>query len=489
MGTLPTHIASRNLRVAISGGGFRATLFALGSIVYLVDVRLNERVTEIRSVSGGSILNGILAAAGDVSAMGVRDIDNVAVTLLRTIAGRGLVMSSWLTPAYLGLLGGGAVALVSAGVTGWPVELRWWQIVTGILVLGAFLMFRGALLQHLMWRQFFHRLGGAAKLGEVKSTVRHVFCATDLNSAEPATFVVGNNEALLVTTMGTVDAAQFRLERSVRASAAFPGLVPPARMPLRPHGLAWRYRVQRVPPGLLRIAGAKNPRTGRTLHIADGGVTNNLATEEGKSGSAEGRLLLVVDASAPLTTARLLGLAVPYIAEVGSIGRSMSVLYTNTVEPRIAELEARGALILSRDENSPSNEDFPIVVRASDNTSDSISRIRRMRLRAGLPTGEADEAKRIELARRSWNKAADYLHRKYQHKVMAVRSSRVPTTFGRIKRSEALGLILHGYLSTMTALSYTVGAPVDRLDIRRFERLMDLQCGETPGVRDNYDYL
>jgi hypothetical protein len=181
---------------------------------------------------------------------------------------------------------------------------------------------------------------------------------------------------------------------------------------------------------------------------------------------------------------------VPYIAEVGSIGRSMSVLYTNTVEPRIAELEARGALILSRDKNSPSNEDFPIVVRASDNTSDGIRRIRRMWRRAGLPTGEADEAERvIELERRSWNIAAGYLRTKYQHKVMAVRSSRVPTTFGRIKRSEALGLILHGYLSTMIALSYAVGAPVDRLDIRRFERLMDLQCGDTPGVRVDYDYL
>lgn len=108
-----------------------------------------------------------------------------------------------------------------------------------------------------------------------------------------------------------------------------------------------------------------------------------------------------------------------------------------------------------------------------------------MRRRAGLPIDEADEALGVmKLARNSWNKAAYYLTKEYQHKVMAIRSSRVPTTFGRIKRSEALGLILHGYLSTMITLSYAVGAPVDRLDIRRLERLLDLQCGDTPGIRE-----
>lgn len=47
--------------MALSGGGFRATLAALGALRYLADVGLLCNVRLVSSVSGGSIANGMLA--------------------------------------------------------------------------------------------------------------------------------------------------------------------------------------------------------------------------------------------------------------------------------------------------------------------------------------------------------------------------------------------------------------------------------------------
>lgn len=46
--------------VAISGGGYRATLFGLGVLLYLADVARNNEVVTISSVSGGSITNAFV---------------------------------------------------------------------------------------------------------------------------------------------------------------------------------------------------------------------------------------------------------------------------------------------------------------------------------------------------------------------------------------------------------------------------------------------
>ena len=46
----------KDIGLALSGGGFRATLFHLGVIQQLYDAGLLKRVTHICSVSGGSIL-------------------------------------------------------------------------------------------------------------------------------------------------------------------------------------------------------------------------------------------------------------------------------------------------------------------------------------------------------------------------------------------------------------------------------------------------
>jgi predicted acylesterase/phospholipase RssA len=58
----PTRKADPNvIGLALSGGGHRATAYALGVLLYLVDSGLNTRVRTIASVSGGSILNAFVA--------------------------------------------------------------------------------------------------------------------------------------------------------------------------------------------------------------------------------------------------------------------------------------------------------------------------------------------------------------------------------------------------------------------------------------------
>ena len=50
-----------SIGLALSGGGFRATLFGLGSLWRLNEGGLLRRLTRVTSVSGGSILAGVLA--------------------------------------------------------------------------------------------------------------------------------------------------------------------------------------------------------------------------------------------------------------------------------------------------------------------------------------------------------------------------------------------------------------------------------------------
>lgn len=54
-------IDGKTLGLALSGGGFRATLFGLGSLWRLNDAGLLGKLDRLTSVSGGSILMGILA--------------------------------------------------------------------------------------------------------------------------------------------------------------------------------------------------------------------------------------------------------------------------------------------------------------------------------------------------------------------------------------------------------------------------------------------
>src|ERR1700722_12329329 len=62
-GYLPSSVKIPNsIGLALSGGGFRATLFHLGALRRLHEFGILQKVTTLSSVSGGSIFSGFLAS-------------------------------------------------------------------------------------------------------------------------------------------------------------------------------------------------------------------------------------------------------------------------------------------------------------------------------------------------------------------------------------------------------------------------------------------
>ncbi len=126
--------------VAISGGGHRATAWALGSLLYLVETGANQTVGSIASVSGGSLANAFVASrAGAFNEIAdpesrdtfVRDVGGLA----RELAGRPWVW--WATAAsHVGALAAGAAFLAVEGRTGWwKAGLLWvgWLVLAVVL--------------------------------------------------------------------------------------------------------------------------------------------------------------------------------------------------------------------------------------------------------------------------------------------------------------------------------------------------------------------
>jgi hypothetical protein len=104
--------------VAVSGGGHRATAWALGSLAALVEVGLNAEVVSVSSVSGGSIANGAVAAAGDFRAL--REPERFAAAVgptLRVLATDGLFFPGKATRRYL-ITTLGAAGLAAMGAVG-----------------------------------------------------------------------------------------------------------------------------------------------------------------------------------------------------------------------------------------------------------------------------------------------------------------------------------------------------------------------------------
>lgn len=69
--------------IALSGGGFRGTLYHLGVVRFLRDAGLLNQVSHITSVSGGSILGAHLALHWDQYTGSEREFDEVAGDLIR----------------------------------------------------------------------------------------------------------------------------------------------------------------------------------------------------------------------------------------------------------------------------------------------------------------------------------------------------------------------------------------------------------------------
>ena len=207
------------LAVALSGGGFRATLSGLGVLRFLADAGLLDRVRHSASVSGGSVANGLFACAYDeLRAAGfTRDAfdELVVVPFVRTVSDRS----------------------ISRGLLSRPWKLLGSTTRTDLLA-----------------EAFDTRFFGGRRLADLPTGCRFVVNAADTTTSVRFAFerdLVGDY------VLGYVPSGRFTVAQAVAASAAVPGLLAP-----------------------MELRDVTFPcQDGRTIRLVDGGVYDNMALE------------------------------------------------------------------------------------------------------------------------------------------------------------------------------------------------------------------
>jgi hypothetical protein len=87
-----------SVSVALSGGGHRAALFALGTLMYLADCGRNDEVTSIASVSGGSMTNGVVAQSMDFRAVDGPTFQRLMTPFATRLATTGTFQGKQMSP-------------------------------------------------------------------------------------------------------------------------------------------------------------------------------------------------------------------------------------------------------------------------------------------------------------------------------------------------------------------------------------------------------
>jgi len=330
--------ADESIGISLSGGGHRATLFALGALLAIVDIGENSNVNWINSVSGGSIASAYVAANCEYSAVTLDEFSRICRGAVGRISKTGSVtggrvgrfrvtfffivlLSSVSGICYFSILGG--VAGYVLAVVCYLAGLITWRLRGYIVELGI----RDA------WCRS-PTTGKAVYLGENPRTVEHIFSTVDIRAALP----VFLSDSYMADGRDIFFMKRLSMARAVRASAAFPGILPPVRMRL--DRLAGRKDDS-------WSLGSRSPR-GRTAYLVDGGVYNNLGTEwpirAGSYSHNTDHLLmkekhhkpvsvhLVVDCSARDKISLRILHEIPVIGSLYSIARTYKATYESTLE-------------------------------------------------------------------------------------------------------------------------------------------------------------
>lgn len=449
----PGAVATGKVAVALSGGGHRACLFALGALMYLVDAGKGRDLASVASVSGGSLANGAVAQELDLTAAQPGALDPIAARVSQRIVGRGTLFGSAWAIAYVALL---VLAASAALVLPWLAPLPIWPKaaiwVLALLLFAWLVSFRGKVCAAAFDRTLFRPDGSSTRLDGIARNLDHVFCATDLHAGEHVYF---SADFVCSYRFGTGIPGDLKLSEAVQASAAFPGAFPPAWLPTE------RHRFQ---------DGAQGEAAGvRKMSLVDGGVYDNMADQwaqgmEDRAGRVnpegvayrQAEELVVVNSSAGLDWSRLRGLRLPAIGELLSLLRDKSVLYDNGNSLRrqilfdrfrLAEKTGRGMNgALVHIPQSPFK-----VPRAFSGGGDP--RAQRAQAALRLLQSEAGDAEA------HWSRVAKA-------------NAAEPTTLLPFKAEVAARLLHHGYLLAMANLHVLLDYPLLGLPSRgRFEAI------------------
>ena len=212
--------------LAMSGGGYRASLFHLGSLRRLAELGVLDRVVHIASVSGGSITAGLLAA----------DLATQAT-------------SSW----------GDRVSRIGGKLR----EFCSHTIDTGTIVGGILTPFRRV--SDLLAGKY-KILYGDTRLSQLSATgPRFTFCATNLQTGRLVHLTRG---AIVDYRIGRTN-VDVSLARAVAASSAFPPVLSPVTIDCA--GATWTK--------LKHSTLTDDRRFTQTLHLTDGGAYDNMGLE------------------------------------------------------------------------------------------------------------------------------------------------------------------------------------------------------------------
>jgi NTE family protein len=215
----------QGVALALSGGGFRATLFHIGSLRRLLELGVLEKIRHVASVSGGSITAGVLAhqCVEQPTASWTSRIDELELTLRRFCSK---------------------------------------TIDTGSIVGGILNPFSRA--GDLLASQY-EQLFGKVALSNVSRGPEFTFCATNLQTGRLVHLVKdGIVDYRIGKTPQTVS-----LARAVAASSAFPPFLSPVVVKVDE---PW------TPVGTLSTFNA-DARYTRKLYLTDGGAYDNMGLE------------------------------------------------------------------------------------------------------------------------------------------------------------------------------------------------------------------
>lgn len=239
----------QGIGLALSGGGFRATLFHLGTLWRLNELGYLPKLDRISSVSGGSITSGVLGLGWPRIAFDGQGVagnfDALIVAPLREFCRR----------------------LVDAPAVGEGALLPWKRVSDAVR------------------EEYEEHLYGKATLQDLPDQPRFVFNATNLQTGKSFRFskpYAGDYR------LGLIRAPRFSIAQAVTASSAFPPVLSPVVLQADPGAF------EAVPGADLHGQAAFT----RTLYLTDGGVYDNMGLE-----TVWGRYdtVLVSDAGAPLS--------------------------------------------------------------------------------------------------------------------------------------------------------------------------------------------
>jgi predicted acylesterase/phospholipase RssA len=356
-----------HLALALSGGGHRATLFALGALLAVVDRGLNKRVVQIASVSGGSITNAFVAQRCEFRQAEPGELDEFVEDLVHRVVTKGVVETRILLLLVVlpALLIGTVLAVSGAH----------WLLWTGLslFLTSLSVLLVGKVVELLLDRRYFRDAAEDfrnaaeapaetrwARMRSLASReVEHVFCATDLVQGQP--LYVSTHEGGMVWRRTTAisaggilfvtgqkwQAKDLTIAEVVRASASFPG-IPPKRLSFGRFSRLRRIEEQRLTFGG-RVHETEAPPALRARGVAflgDGGLWNNLATHvlredqflHGQRSSGVMPHILCINASAPLPPSSPVYYHIPGVAALWALIQSAQLLNVNTVQPRLQRM-------------------------------------------------------------------------------------------------------------------------------------------------------